>query len=303
MSCVSGVGLLRNISGGRKSDAAVSGLSFNFGFRFGDIGGGKKHVFVVSEGSSRVAGIGSEGEVAEASLELSEGRLVSGGLRGFTMLISLCELLFREDKFVALDDKAGVFLFVPGSNFVFLELFLYECEDLFLATVVVDDEADFGLVAHPAPGVHEDLYLFVFSKADVVDGEVDLDLHVDEVGDEHGQFVADLFEEEFGAHLHDLPAAGPVVPGDIILERVGDVLVEVVEGVVLLVYFQQFYDVVTLDQFRLFYHLALFLGQLPAAVEVLDVLDADCLSLLGGLVEGVFPAFHLHYRFDHSPTI
>ena len=80
-------------------------------------------------------------------------------------------------------------------------------------------------------------------------------------------------------------------------------LVEVVEGVVLLVYFQQFYDVVTLDQFRLFYHLALFLGQLPAAVEVLDVLDADCLSPLGGLVEGVFPVFHLHYRFDHSPTI
>ena len=158
-------------------------------------------------------------------------------------------------------------------------------------------------MAHPAPGVHEDLNLFVFSKADVVDREVDLYFHVDEVGDEHGQFVADLLEEELGAHLNDLAAAGSVVSGDIVLERVGDVFVEVVEGVVLLIYFQQFDDVVTLHQFSLFYHLALFLGQLPAAIEVLDVLDADGLPLLGGLVEGVFPTFHLHYRFDHSPTI
>ena len=303
MSCVSGVGLLRNIFGVRKSDAAMSGLSFEFRFRLGDIGSRKKHVFVVSEGSSRVAGVGSEGEVAEPSLELSKGRLVSGGLRCFTMLVSLCVLCFREDKSVALDDKARVFLFILGLNSIFLELFLDKGEDLLLATVVVDDEADFGFVTHPAPGVHEDLYFLVFSKADVVDGEVDLYFHVDEVGDEHGQFVADLLEEEFGAHLNDLAAAGPVVPGDIVLERVGDVLVEVVEGVILLVYFQQFDDVVTLHQFGLFYHLTFFLGQLPAAIEVLDVLDADSLPLISGLVEGVFPAFHLHYRFDHSQTI
>ena len=74
MSCVSGVVLLWDIFGMRKSDAAVSGLSFEFRFRFrlGDVGSRKKHVFVVSEGSPRVAGVGSEGEVAETSLELSK---------------------------------------------------------------------------------------------------------------------------------------------------------------------------------------------------------------------------------------
>ncbi len=61
-------------------------------------------------------------------------------------------------------------------------------------------------------------------------GEIHIDLHVDQVRDEHHQFVADPFENQFGIGFVVSPAFL-----DIAQERVWHMFVDVVEGELLLV--------------------------------------------------------------------
>jgi hypothetical protein len=174
-----------------------------------------------------------------------------------------------------------------------------KADDFFLPAVVVGDEADLRLVSHLTPMAHENLQLLVVGEPHVGDGDVDLDFHVDEVGDKHGDLVGDLLEEELSAHFNNPPAAGPIMREDVILERMGDVLVEVVEGKLVLVYLDEVHDVWALYEFCLFYHFILLLAQTLQAAEVLNVLDPYDVPLLRCLVERVFPFAHLDYRLDH----
>lgn len=202
-----------------------------------------------------------------------------------------------EDKFVAPDDEVGRHFLLLFDE---VELGLDVVDDLLLAVAVECQEAEFRLVSHFAARVHVYFEFFVLSDAEVVDAEVDLNLHACEVVDEEGEFVAHAFGEQFGVHVDDVGLGVLVAFLDVVGERVGHVLVEIVQREIFLVDVGHPDDVGAVDQLVLHLHRLLLLQQLLHARKALHVLDRDLPVGGGPLFEGVGVVLDLQDCLDHA---